>query len=422
MHSVTNAIPTGTIASIPAKAHAHRALICAALANSPSTILLSRTSKDIDATMDSLRGLGAHVVYKNKVVTVTPGPVPTKGNVVPHESGTTLRLLLPVAASICNEVDVDAKGRLPDRPLEPMLGEMKAHGVTFSQDKPPFTMTSLLQGGQFSMVGDVSSQFFSGLLLAAPQCGGATVTSTTQLQSSDYVTLTTTTMANFGVTVDHTPASDTVQESFAVAANTTFKGQSNYQIEGDWSNTAIWMVAAGMTGKPITITGMNKNSVQADRRIMQIMIDTGCDVVWDGMNVTVMGRAVKPIHADLEQMPDMLPVMAALACSIHGESSFVKGARLRLKESDRLEAVANLVRNLGGTVREDGDDLYIIGSGILKGGQGDCVNDHRLVMAGTLMALISENPVTLKDSEAITKSYPDFFEDWNLLGGNANGI
>ena len=422
MHSVTNAIPTGTIASIPAKAHAHRALICAALANSPSTILLSRTSKDIDATMDSLRGLGAQVVYENKVVTVTPGPVPTKGNVVPHESGTTLRLLLPVAASICNEVAVDAKGRLPDRPLEPMLGQMKAHGVTFSQDKPPFTMTGRLQGGEFGMVGDVSSQFFSGLLLAAPQCGGATITSTTPLQSSDYVTLTTTTMANFGVTVDHTPASDTVQESFAVAANTTFKGQSNYQIEGDWSNTAIWMVAAGMTGKPITITGMNKNSVQADRRIMQIMIDAGCDVVWAGMNVTVMGRAVKPIHADLEQMPDMLPVMAALACSIHGESSFVKGARLRLKESDRLEAVANLVRDLGGTVREDGDDLYIIGSGILKGGQGDCVNDHRLVMAGTLMALISENPVTLKDSEAITKSYPDFFEDWNLLGGNANGI
>lgn len=422
MHSVTNAIPTGTIASIPAKAHAHRALICAALANSPSTILLSRTSKDIDATMDSLRGLGAHVVYENKVVTVTPGPVPEKGNVVPHESGTTLRLLLPVAASICNNVDVDAKGRLPDRPLEPMLGEMKAHGVTFSQDKPPFAMTGRLRGGQFNMVGDVSSQFFSGLLLAAPQCQGATITSTTPLQSSDYVTLTTTTMADFGIAVDHTPASNTVQESFTVAAETTFKGQNDYQIEGDWSNAAIWMVAASMTGKPITITGMNKNSVQADRRIMQVIESTGCTITWDGMNLTVSGRAKTPIHADLEQMPDMLPVMAALACSIQGESTFIKGARLRLKESDRLVAVANLVRDLGGTVREEGDDLYIIGNGILKGGHGDCVNDHRLVMAGTLMALISENPVTLKDSEAITKSYPDFFEDWNLLGGNAHGI
>lgn len=422
MHSVTNAIPTGTIASIPAKAHAHRALICAALANSSSTILLSRTSKDIDATMDSLRGLGAHVVYENKVVTVTPGPAPKKGYVVPHESGTTLRLLLPVAASICNEVNVDAKGRLPDRPLEPMLGEMKAHGVTFSQDKPPFTMTGLLQGGQFSMVGDVSSQFFSGLLLAAPQCGGATITSTTPLQSSDYVTLTTTTMADFGVTVDHTPARGTVQESFTVTANATFKGQSNYQIEGDWSNTAIWMVAAAMTGQPITITGMNQNSIQADRRIMQVIESSGCTITWDDMNITVSGRASKPIHADLEQMPDMLPVMAALACSIQGESSFVNGARLRLKESDRLETVANLVRDLGGTVREDGDDLYIIGSGILKGGQCDCVNDHRLVMAGTLMALISETPVILQDSEAITKSYPDFFEDWNILGGNAQQV
>jgi len=398
MHSVTNAIPTGTIASIPAKAHAHRALICAALANSPSTILLSRTSKDIDATMDSLRGLGAHVVYKNKIVTVTPGPAPAKGNVVPHESGTTLRLLLPVAASICNDVDVDAKGRLPDRPLEPMLGEMKAHGVTFSQDKPPFTMTGRLQGGNFSMVGDVSSQFFSGLLLAAPQ------------------------MRDFGVEVEHTLPDTNINEAFTVPFGASFIGRDNYQIEGDWSNAAIWMVAAGMTGKPITITGMNKNSVQADRRIMQVMIDAGCDVVWDGMNVTVTGRASKPIHADLEQMPDMLPVMAALACSISGESSFVKGARLRLKESDRLVAVANLIRDFGGTVCEEGDDLYIIGSGILKGGHGDCVNDHRLVMAGTLMALISENPVTLQDSEAITKSYPDFFEDWNLLGGNAQPV
>lgn len=422
MHTITNAIPTGTVASIPAKAHAHRALICAALATSPSTIHLSRTSKDIDATMDSLRGLGAHVVYENKIVTITPGKVPQTAQVVPHESGTTLRLLLPVSASICNHVEVDAKGRLPDRPLEPMLGEMKSHGVTFSQDKPPFTMSGQLQGGDFSMVGDVSSQFFSGLLLAAPQINGATITCTTPLQSKDYVTLTTTTMSDFGVNVQHTEPTENTLEAYTVPAGSTFTGRQNYQIEGDWSNTAIWMVAAAMTGRPITITGMNEHSVQADRRMMDVIRSTGSQVSWDGMNLTVSGRALEPIHADLEQMPDMLPVMAALACSIVGESSFINGARLRLKESDRLVAVANLVRDLGGTVREDGDDLYIIGTGTLIGGTGDCVNDHRLVMAGTLMALISESPVTLKDSEAITKSYPDFFEDWNALGGNSYGI
>ena len=126
---------------------------------------------------------------------------------------------------------------------------------------------------------------------------------------------------------------------------------------------------------------MEQNSVQADRRIMQIMIDAGCDVVWDGMNVTVMGRSKTNPCRPRTNARYVASYGSPRLLYFHGESSFVKGARLRLKESDRLEAVANLVRDLGGTVREDGDDLYIIGSGILKGGQGDCVNDHRLVMA-----------------------------------------
>lgn len=441
MHTVTNAIPSGTVSSIPAKAHAHRALICAALATSPSTIVLSKSSKDIDATIDSLRDLGAHIVYDNQIITVTPGPVPAAGQIRPHESGTTLRLLLPVAASICDTVEVDAKGRLPERPLEPMLGEMKSHGVSFSKEAPPFTMTGRLQGGNFAIVGDVSSQFFSGLLLAAPQLNGSTITCTTPLQSRDYVRLTTETMKDFGVHVEYSmttidnlqtqtnknikPSKDSINntvDQFIVPSGSVFTGREGYHIEGDWSNTAIWMVAAAMTGQPITVAGMNKESIQADRRIAKVIEDVGCQVHWEGMNITVSGRATTPIQADLEQMPDMLPVMAALACSIKGESAFINGARLRLKESDRLVAVANLVRDLGGSVREKGDDLYIIGSGTLRGGMGDCVNDHRLVMAGTLMALISESPVTLKDSEAITKSYPHFFDDWNMLGGNAHVI
>jgi len=149
---------------------------------------------------------------------------------------------------------------------------------------------------------------------------------------------------------------------------------------------------------------------QAIYDLGQILV---CDRAQAKFVIDQLGRHAVPIDVVVEPMS---------VVSIHGESSFVKGARLRLKESDRLVAVANLVRDLGGTVREDGDDLYIIGSGILKGGQGDCVNDHRLVMAGTLMALISETPVILQDSEAITKSYPDFFEDWNMLGGNAQQV
>ncbi len=418
MHSVTHAIPTGTIPAIPAKAHAHRALIAAALANTPSTILLSRSSKDIDATMDSLRALGADISYDNQVVSITPHPAPTHGAIRPHESGTTLRLLLPVAASICSTVDVDAKGRLPDRPLEPLKGEMESHGVNFSQNKPPFTMTGRLTSGVFRMVGDVSSQFFSGLLLAAPQLGKTIIESTTPLQSRNYVTLTIEVMKDFGVAV----SVDDTQHIFTIDEEATFIGQTHYPIEGDWSNAAIWLVAAAITGEPITITGLNKDSVQADRQIADILSIAGCELTWEGRNITCHGKAISPLQVNLEQIPDLLPVLSALACSISGESAFLNGARLRLKECDRLDAIFKMVQSLGGQVRMDGDDIYITGTGSLRGGVVDCYNDHRLVMAGSLAALIAQEPVLLKDSEAISKSYPQFFEDWNQLGGEAHVI
>lgn len=435
MHIVHNQALEGTIAAIPAKAHAHRALIAAALANSPSSILLSRSSKDIDATMASLQALGAHITYKNQVVTVIPGPHPSKGAILPHESGTTLRLLLPVAASICPNVDVDAKGRLPERPMEPLKSQMEAHGISFSQNRPPLTMTGRLQGGSYAMVGNVSSQFFSGLLLAAPQMGTTTIESIGLLQSRDYVTLTMAVMKDFGVTVE---SNDTIylaqdqetrktgsgiHEMFTVKGGQTFKGREDYPIEGDWSNAAIWLVAAGLTGKTITITGLNKDSVQADRRILDIVGGAGTNLSWSGRNLTCSGKAHTPLQVDLEQMPDLLPVLSALACGIKGESAFINGARLRLKECDRLDAVYNMVTSLGGQVRMDGDNIYITGSGNLEGGvEVDCCNDHRLVMAGALASLIAKEPVRLKDSQAISKSYPQFFEDWNVLGGNAHVI
>ena len=421
MQHVSNVPLCGTIPSIPAKAHAHRALIAAALATSPSTIVISHSSKDIDATMDSLRALGATITYEHGVAHVIPNPAPSIGQVLPHESGTTLRLLLPVSASICNTVKVDAKGRLPERPLEPLLSEMKDHGVSFSQDAPPFTMTGRLQGGTFSMTGTVSSQFFSGLLLAAPQLGRTTVNCTSSLQSKDYVTLTIETMKDFGVHVTEGSTEDG-HPSFTIEENQHFHGNEQYPIEGDWSNGAIWLVAAAMTGQSISVTGLRPDSVQADKRILYILEKSGITCTWNGTTVTVTGKAHQPIHVNLEQMPDLLPILSSLACSIEGESAFINGARLRLKESDRLEAVAQLVRDSGGTVRMKGDNLYIMGTGTLTGGTVDCVNDHRLVMAGALNALIATSPMILKDSEAISKSYPHFFTDWKLLGGKTHRI
>lgn len=432
--TVSAAIPTGTIAAIPAKAHAHRALIAAALADSPSTLLIAHYSEDIDATIASLRGLGAIIEKTESGVRVIPIPEnQSHGTIDAHESGTTLRLLLSVGSAICDTTDVTAAGRLPNRPLEPLKSQLEAHGITFSATKPPFTISGHLTGGLFEMVGNVSSQFFSGLLLASPKLDEDTlINSTTPLQSRDYVTLTRHVMADFGVMAYTTDDGN----SFTVPKGQHYHGLENYPIEGDWSNSAIWLVAAAITGQPLTITNLQPDSTQADKRILDIIDCAGTTVEWQTEDGTVIedeqldniktplrlhceGRAIDPITVDLEQCPDLLPVLAALACSIEGESWFINGERLRLKESDRLLAVRDLVRTLGGTAHIEGDNLYINGTGHLTGGTVTSHNDHRLVMAASLMALFSDDPITITDSQAINKSYPLFFKHWNELGGHA---
>lgn len=432
--TVSAAIPTGTIAAIPAKAHAHRALIAAALADSPSTLLIAHYSEDIDATIASLRGLGAIIEKTESGVRVIPIPEnQSHGTIDAHESGTTLRLLLSVGSAICDTTDVTAAGRLPNRPLEPLKSQLEAHGITFSATKPPFTISGHLTGGLFEMVGNVSSQFFSGLLLASPKLDEDTlINSTTPLQSRDYVTLTRHVMADFGVMAYTTDDGN----SFTVPKGQHYHGLENYPIEGDWSNSAIWLVAAAITGQPLTITNLQPDSTQADKRILDIIDCAGTTVEWQTEDGTVIedeqldniktplrlhceGRAINPITVDLEQCPDLLPVLAALACSIEGESWFINGERLRLKESDRLLAVRDLVRTLGGTAHIEGDNLYINGTGRLTGGTVTSHNDHRLVMAASLMALFSDDPITITDSQAINKSYPLFFKHWNELGGHA---
>lgn len=431
--TVSAAIPTGTIAAIPAKAHAHRALIAAALADSPSTLLIAHYSEDIDATIASLRGLGAIIEKTESGVRVIPIPEnQSHGTIDAHESGTTLRLLLSVGSAICDTTDVTAAGRLPNRPLEPLKSQLEAHGITFSATKPPFTISGHLTGGLFEMVGNVSSQFFSGLLLASPKLDEDTlINSTTPLQSRDYVTLTRHVMADFGVMAYTTDDGN----SFTVPKGQHYHGLENYPIEGDWSNSAIWLVAAAITGQPLTITNLQPDSTQADKRILDIIDCAGTTVEWQTEDGTVIedeqldniktplrlhceGRAIDPITVDLEQCPDLLPVLAALACSIEGESWFINGERLRLKESDRLLAVRDLVRTLGGTAHIEGDNLYINGTGRLTGGTVTSHNDHRLVMAASLMALFSDDPITITDSQAINKSYPLFFKHWNELGGH----
>ena len=410
----------GRVKSIPSKSFAHRALIAASLGEGPSTVTVEKSSIDIDATRDALIALGARIQREGDVFLVTPielrKDIPLVNAV---ESGSTLRFLLPVAAALYNEVRFTGEGRLPDRPIGALLSAMAANGCRFSGEKLPLTIQGPLTGTRYSLPGNISSQFVSGLLLVAPLLKkDVEIRLTSELESKDYVRITTAVMKHFGVIVEESHAGG---PDYVVPGGQSFK-PCDYEVEGDWSNAAFFLAGGALSGA-VTMRGLNNRSVQGDRGILQVLEEFGAHLETTDQEIRVAKGERRPITADLSLMPDALPILAVLAASCPlGVSRFYNGARLRLKESDRLKTVATMLRDLGGQVDELPDGLAVHGTGGLKGGTTSSFGDHRLAMAAAVAACITEQAVVIHEPQAVDKSYPDFFEDLKDIGGNSHGI
>lgn len=420
---------SGRMRSIPSKSFAHRALICAALADGPSRLTIEKSSIDIDATRDALTALGATIQAEGSHWQVRPielrSEVPLVNAV---ESGSTLRFLLPVAAALYKEVDFTGQGRLPDRPIGVLLDSMAKNGCRFTGTRLPLTINGPLRGSHYELPGDVSSQFVSGLLMAAPVLGGdVSIELTSKLESRDYVTITLDVMESFGVRAeDHSGEAPTGEDPMAsaggyiVPGGQRFRG-TDYEVEGDWSNAAFFLVGGALSGD-VTMSGLEVRSVQGDRGVLKVLEDFGA-VVKTGRTIRVAKGGRRPFAVDLSLMPDSLPILAVLAASCDGGvSRFYNGARLRLKESDRLMTVARMIRELGGRVEELEDGLNVYGTGGLMGGTTSSFGDHRLAMAAAIAAVISEGAVEIRQPWAVEKSYPAFYEDLTELGGIVHGI
>lgn len=407
----------GTVAAIPSKSDAHRKLICAALADRPTELSLPSSSADIDVTAQCLRSLGAHIVHQGEAMTVTPvSTAPLHPLLDCGESGSTLRFLLPVAAARCESAWFAGQGRLPERPIGHLRQAMEAHGVVFSADRLPFATTGQLTGGDYLLPGDVSSQYITGLLLALPQLpGDSTLTLTTPLQSAGYVDITLGALERFGVRIHKTPT------GWLIPGRQIFRSPGRMGVDGDWSNAAFFL-AAGALGQGVTVTGLDTDSPQGDKAVVNILRQFGAAVTTAGNSVTVGPGALRGCTVDVGEIPDALPILAVLASAAHGETRFVNAARLRLKESDRLTTTAAMLRDLGGEVEEFSDGLLVRGGCPLHGGTVDGANDHRIVMAAAIAAASAAAPVTITDAEAVRKSYPDFFKDFQRLGGNTHGL
>lgn len=401
---------SGTV-SIPAsKSMTHRMLICAALAEGTSVIEHVSFSKDITATMEALSALGADFETNGSTITVTGiHQVATTQTAEMNccESGSTLRFLIPVAAALGVHATFHGQGRLPQRPITAYVRELSKNGITFDyQNTMPFTIHGQLQSGTYYLEGDVSSQYITGLLFALPLLkGDSEIVMLSPLQSKPYVDMTIACMQQFGFVVRET------EQGYFVPGGQRAHACSG-TVEGDYSQAAFFAVANAI-GNQITMTNLNPDSVQGDKIIIEIA---------EKMCYNRNNHKPACFTLDAADIPDLVPILAVLATFGTHPSEIHGAARLKIKESDRLQATADLLNRLGGKVAILEDGLRIQPVERLHGGKVDSYGDHRIAMCAAIAATRCTAPVVIQGGECIEKSYPQFYEDYNRLGGNAHVI
>ncbi|MDR0308726.1 MAG: 3-phosphoshikimate 1-carboxyvinyltransferase [Coriobacteriales bacterium] len=490
----------GRLAVPSSKSDAHRLVICAALSDAPTQIILNQVSDDIQATLNCLQALGANYRLRKVAVEIDtiPGELAYIGDqktikrarvkyahLSCQESGTTLRFMLPIAAFASEEAQFYGSGRLGARPLEPLLQALREHGCTIelaadgaaadgaaglsantnaadggnaagkvtcdgvpadsSSAKTDIPMGSEqallrvrgpLQSGSFTLPGDVSSQFISGLLLALPNLqGDSEIHINPPFASRGYVDMTLQTLKEFNVQIEQPDAF-----TFIVPGGQHYQSPRLLAAQGDWSNAAFWL-AANVLGSDVQVDGLLENSAQGDKAVAdllrlfsqagssssrpeqagQMLKDPGASTaipdILDVLSEIPTTIRDSQIAIDVDQIPDLVPILAVVAAATPIQTVFSKVGRLRDKESDRLHAVIMNLTALGVEAYAWGDQLVVNGQTSLNGGIVESFGDHRIVMAFSIAGTISKKPVIIKGAEAVSKSYPHFFEDFKRLGG-----
>lgn len=384
---------SGTVAAIPSKSQAHRLLICAAFGDAPTTILCPQTNRDIEATVDCLNALGAQIIRTEVGYQVQPiAAVPETASLNCHESGSTLRFMLPIVGALGVDGFFRMAGRLPQRPLSPLWEEMERMGCCLTRPSADTIRCSgKLKSGAYRIDGGVSSQFVTGLLFALSLLDGkSTLTLTGKVESLPYIQMTLAALNTFGIVIPEGTQIYHVSPS-------DFRSPGQLQVEGDWSNAAFWYAAKAL-GSSLRVTGMNTDSPQGDRAVLDCLdkLEEKCVI-------------------DASDIPDLVPILSVVAGAKQG-ATFINAGRLRLKETDRLATTAALIRNIGGKADILGDTLSIHPTGY-TGGSVDATGDHRIAMAAAIAATVCTDPVIITGAESVEKSYPAFWQDYKSLGG-----
>lgn len=415
---VSPSLFNGKVTLPPSKSDVHRAILCASLSKGKSVISPVDLSQDISATIDCAKALGAEITIQGNTAYVDGTNLfcNKTATLDCRESGSTLRFFIPVAGVGGVNTTFIGKGRLPQRPIGIYLDCLPQAGVQCKTEGGlPLEITGKLQAGEFTVPGNVSSQFITGLLLALPLTGeDSKIILSSALESVGYINMTIRTMAQFGVIVEKT------DYGYFIKGGQQYK-PCDYTCEGDWSQSAFFM-AAGALGGEVTLKGLRTDSLQGDKECLEIYKRFGANVTENENGITVKKSQLKGIDIDATQIPDLVPILAVTAAFAQGTTNIYGAERLRIKESDRLNAISTCLNKIGAKVTEKPDGLVIQGVDNATGGTVEGFNDHRIVMSMAMAVAKSTNNIEITDRESINKSYPAFFNDYIAIGGRAELI
>lgn len=395
----------GKVQAPYSKSYLQRAIAISIFSNHPIEIVGLTKSKDVIAAIGIAKALGCVVIEDENKLTIHPGRVVEEEVVINvGEAGLATRLFSPIASVLSTNVRVVGEGSILSRPMHMVVDALSQLGVDVETTNNflPFNIKGKLKSGDIQIDGSESSQLLTGLLIALPFVEGDSTISVSDLASIPYVDMTLQILSEFGIEIENQG-----YKKFIIPGNQKVVG-NKYYTEGDWSGASFLLVGGAISGN-LTLQGLNLNSAQADKKIIEALQLAGANIEFNNNVILVKNNVLNGFSFDATHCPDLFPPLAVLGVFTKGVTTIKGVTRLKNKESDRAQTIRDELVKLGAKINVIGDKMIIHGSGVF-GGEVSSRNDHRIAMMLALMASQTNEPVIIENPKAIEKSFPGFYE------------